>query len=99
MINAIVNGIMSLVISLVSVILTPIDALINQFLPSLGDALGYIGNFFAMLGNVFPFTLSYLGISPQVLSAVVDLVVFIYTVPLLVNSIKMAIKWYNSLKL
>lgn len=39
MINAIIKGIFKLVILLVNVILTPIDALINQFLPSLADGI------------------------------------------------------------
>ncbi len=99
MINAIINGIMSLIISLVSGILYPIDALINRFLPSVGDALGYVGDFFETLGGVVPFVLSYTGISLEFISICVDLIVFVYTLPLAVHAIKLAIKWYQSLKL
>lgn len=99
MINAIINGIMTLIISLVSLILSPIDMLINQFLPSVSDALGYIADFFGTLGSVVPFVLSYTGISPQFITICVDLIVFIYTLPYAVHAIKLAIKWYQSLKL
>ncbi len=99
MIKAIVNGVMSLVISFVGVLLSPIDALINQFLPSVGDALGYVGNFFTTLGGVVPFVLSYTGISMEFISICVDLIVFVYTLPYAIHAIKLAIKWYQSLKL
>jgi len=99
MIRVIINGIMSLVISLVSLILSPIDSLIDQFLPSLSEALGYVSEFFSTIGSVVPWCLSYIGILPEVISICVDLIVFIYTLPYLVHAVKLAIKWYNSLKL
>lgn len=98
MIKAIINGIMSLVISLVNLILSPIDIVINNALPSLSSAFEYISNFFDMLGGVVPFVVSYTGINEVVLNIVIDLAVFILSVPLIVYTIKLAVKWYNTLK-
>lgn len=99
MIKAVINGVMTLVIALVNIILSPIDLLIGQYLPGLSEAFSTINQFFETIGDIVPFCLSYFGIKPAVLSICVDLLVFIYTMPYLVHAIKLAIKWYNSLKL
>lgn len=98
MIKALINGIMSLVISLVNLILAPIDALINSYLPGLSNAFSYINDFFEYLGNIVPWVISYTGINAIVLNIIIDLIVFILTVPLLVHTIKLAVSWYNKLK-
>ncbi len=99
MIKAIISGVFKLIISLVSVILTPIDMLIAEFLPSLDTAFSYISNFFDYIGDIVPFVISYTGINEIVLNAIIDIFVFILTVPLMVHTIKLAIAWYNKLKI
>lgn len=98
MINAIIKGIFKLVIALVNVILAPIDLLIEEFLPNISNALDQISNFFNILGNVFPFVISYTGLNSFVLVIIVDLFTFILTVPLMVHTIKLAVSWYDKLK-
>ncbi len=98
MINALLQGIFSLIIALVNIILSPIDLLINQFLPGLGTAFSYITNFFNYLGSVVSWVISYTGVSSELLTIIVDLIVFIYTVPYMIHAIKLALKWYNTLK-
>lgn len=99
MIKAIVSGIMTLIIALVNVILTPIDLLISQFLPSLDSALSAIANFLNLAGRSLGWGISLTGLSSETLSLIVLYFTFKLTVPLLVSTIKLAIKWYNSLKL
>ncbi|MCI8498478.1 MAG: hypothetical protein HFG33_03665 [Bacilli bacterium] len=99
MIRIIINGLISLIIGLVNTILIPLDFVIGKYLPSLSESFALVNDFFETIGNIVPFCLSYTGIRPEVLSICVDLLVFIYTVPYLVHAIKLAIKWYNSLKL
>lgn len=99
MIKAIINGIMSLVIGLVNILLKPIDLLINQFLPGLDNAFSVINNFFDMLGDVVPWLISYTGLSSVLISTIVDILVFILTVPIMIEAIKLAIRWYDKLKL
>lgn len=99
MINAIINGIMSLIMTLVNVITAPIDTIIQQFLPDLGSALTAFGNVLDLIGNSVGWVISLIGISPDALSLIVTYYVFKLTVPILFASIKGALKWYNSLKL
>lgn len=98
MIKALINGIISLVISLVNLLLTPINTLINNNLPGVAHALELINSFFDKLGEVCPFVISYFGLSTELLNLIVDLSVFILSIPLLVTTIKVAVKWYNNLK-
>ncbi len=99
MIKAIISGVFKLIISLVSVILSPIDNLIAQFLPGLDTAFFYIANFFDYIGGIVPWLISYTGLNTLVLTAIIDIIIFILTVPLMVHTIKLAVAWYNKLKL
>lgn len=98
MIRAIVNGIFDLVIGLVNVILAPIDLVIEQFLPSLNDVLSSISQFFNYLGNIIPWLSSWLHFPSWFVSFVIAYFVFKLTVPLVVHTIKLAVAWYDKLK-
>lgn len=99
MIKAIISGIMSLIISLVNVILLPIDTLLATFLPDLSNALSGIGAFLNLCGTYIGWVIDFTGISSETISLIIAYYVFKLTVPLLVSTIKMAIKWYNALKI
>lgn len=99
MINAIIQGIFSLIMSLVNLILAPIDLLISKFLPSIADILNNISSFFDKLCEVVPWLMSYTGLNKVVALAIVDIYVFILTVPVMVSAIKLALAWYNKLKI
>lgn len=99
MIKAIISGVFKLIISLVNIILSPIDILISQFLPGLDTALSYISNFFDYIGGIVPWVISYTGINQIVLNSIIDIYVFILTVPIMVHTIKLALAWYNKLKI
>lgn len=99
MIKAIIMGIFKLILGLVNVLLIPIDTLIAQFLPSLDNALNSISEFFDYIGGFIPWVISYTGLSPLFLTIIIDIIVFILTVPLMVSAIKLALAWYNKLKI
>lgn len=99
MINTIINAVINLIVSLVSTILTPIDNLIASLLPSLSTALSSISSFFEIVGSSLGWVLSVFGLSSECLSFIVAYFTFKLTAPLAVSTIKLAIKWYNSLKL
>ena len=99
MIKAIINGVMSLIMTLVTLITAPIDAIIEQFLPDLGDALSAFGAVLDLIGDVMGWVISLVGIPQEALSLIVAYYVFKLTTPILLSSIKSAIKWYKSLKL
>lgn len=98
MIKAIISGIFKLIISLVNMILLPIDNLIGQFMPGLSSTLDTISDFFDMLGDVVPFICSYTGLNTEIFNAVVAIITFILTVPFMVSTIKTALAWYDKLK-
>lgn len=99
MIKAMVNGVLKLVIGLVNVILKPIDLAITAALPDLANAFTLINNFFDKIGAYLSWVLSYIGVYPATISMAVDLLYFAFVVPFTFNTIKLAIKWYNVLKL
>lgn len=99
MIEAIVNGIMSLIITLVNVILSPIDLLISQFLPNLNSALNGISSFLNLASKYLGWCVDASYLSNETISLIVLFYTFKLTVPYLVSTIKLAVKWYNSLKL
>lgn len=98
MINAILKGIMSMIIGLVSIILAPIDAIITTALPGLDSAFTAIGNMFKLVSNYIGFAVSMTGLSNETLSLIVLFFTFKLTVPLMISSVKSAIKWYDKIK-
>ena len=98
MINAILKGIISLIIGLVSLILTPIDNLILTALPNLSNALTAVGNFLNLISNGIGWAVSLTGLSNEALSLIVMYFTFKLTAPMLFYMIKVALSWYNKLK-
>lgn len=99
MINAILKGIMSLVIGLVNVLLTPIDLAIQSALPDLSSGISAIGSFFSLALHNIGFAISLTGLSSTAISLIILYFTFKLTIPITFSTIKLAIKWYNKLKL
>lgn len=99
MINAIINGVINLIISLVNIVLAPIDLLIENALPGLDYAFNLISGFFNYIGGFVGYAVSWLGLNNDVLSLIVVYYTFKLTVPYAISTIKLAVKWYNNLKL
>lgn len=98
MINKLLMGIFKIIISLVNLLLTPIDTLISQFLPGLDNAFTMVGNLVQQLCNIIPWVMSWLGVSSIVISLLVSYLTFKMSVPIVVHTVKLAIKWYDKLK-
>lgn len=98
MINAILKGIFKLVISLVNLILMPIDSLINSAFPSIASGLSYVNDFFNYINQFMSWILSWFHVPSPFLSLVVGYLVFKLTVPLAVHTVKLALHWYHILK-
>lgn len=99
MIGKILSGIFSLIMGLVTVILSPIDLLIAEYLPDLNAGLNYVNNLFSFINGVIGYCVDASGITDIAIGLVVAYWVFVLTVPLTFSSIKLALKWYNSLKI
>lgn len=98
MIKAILKGIMKLIIGLVTLILAPIDLLIQSALPQLSSAFTAIGNFFNLISGGIGWAISLSGLSSEAISLLVAYYVFTLTAPMLFYMIKLALAWYNRLK-
>lgn len=98
MINAILKAIFSLVISLVNILLTPIDLLITSTMPDISNALDMVGNLFNYIASIMPWATSWFGFNSTVMGLFVAYMTFELTTPLIVSTIKLALKWYNKIK-
>lgn len=98
MIKAILSGVFKVIISLVGFVLAPIDLAINTALPNLATAFSLISSLFDLIGSYVSWVLSYFGLYPDTISLAVLLITFIVTIPITFDTIKLAIKWYNALK-
>lgn len=98
MINAILKGMMSLIISLVQLLLTPIDLAIGAALPDLSTAISSIGQYFNLALQNVGFAISLTGLSSTAISLIILYFTFKLTLPITFHTIKLAIKWYDKLK-
>lgn len=98
MINKLLMGIMKLIISLVSLLLTPIDNLITSALPDLSNVLNSVSGFLTICTQSIGWVISLTGLSSNVISLIVLYFGFKLTAPLLFYMIKLALSWYDKLK-
>lgn len=98
MIAKLFSFLFNLVISLVQILLSGIDALIEQFIPSVANALDMVSSLFNNVLSYIPWVMSWMGLNATVVGLVVAVFTFELTVPLLVHVTKLAIKWYDKLK-
>lgn len=98
MINALLKGVISLIIGLVNIILSPIDALITSALPSLSNALTSVASFLSICTRSIGWVISLTGLSNECISLIVLYFGFSLTAPMLFYLIKLALAWYNRLK-
>ena len=99
MINAILKGVFKIVTKFINILLSPINALIVSFLPGFNDMLSYITQFFTTASEYVGFITDSLFIDNNVLSFLILYWTFKLTFPIAVYSIKLVVKWYNSLKI
>ena len=99
MINKILMGIMKIIIKLVSVLLVPIDNLISSLLPSLSNVLTSVASFLSVVTRSIGWVISLTGLSSSCISMLVLYFGFSLTAPLAFSLIKLALSWYNKLKL
>lgn len=98
MINAILTGVMNLIIGLVQIILAPIDALIQTLLPDVSSGLSAVGAMFNLALQYVGFAIDLTGLSSETISLIILFFTFKLTAPLAFRAIKTAIKWYDKIK-
>lgn len=99
MINRILMGIIKLIIGLVSGLLAPIDSAITSLLPNVSNILSSVGGFLSVATRSIGWVISLTGISPTIISIIILYYGFKLTAPLAFYMIKLALAWYNKIKL
>lgn len=97
MINTLLSGVFKVITSLVNVLLTPINLLISNYLPELSSALGVVRNFFTASFTYIGWVVDSTFISSETISLLIAVFTMKLLVPLAINTIKLAIKWYHML--
>ena len=86
--------------NITTVILTPITTAITSVMGATAtSALLKVDALLNYLKQFVPFAISYLGLSSEVLAIIISLFGALILVPIGVHAIKLAIKWYNALKI
>lgn len=98
MINKILMGIFSLIITLVDILLKPLDLIISNAFPALDVGLSYVTGFYEWLCGLIPWAMSWFGLNTDIIGFYVAYITFELTVPLLVHTVKLCLSWYNKLK-
>lgn len=99
MIKRIISGIFKLIIGLINVLLAPIDSLISSALPDLAAGINAVGSFLSLCMQSIGWVLSVFAIPSGALSLLILYYGFKLTLPLAVSTIKLAIRWYDKLKI
>lgn len=99
MINAIVNGIFKLIISLFNVITSPIMAAVSALFPALGDFFTHINTFLGYALTYVGLILDLCFIPRQAIVFLFDYFITCYSIYLLVITIRFVITVYNKFKI
>lgn len=97
LINAILNGFLNLVITLVGILLYPIDYAINSTFPSFTEVLTGFGNFLDQILLSIPWILSWFHIPQFLLAFICSYFIGKLTVSLVVHELKIALAWYRKI--
>ncbi len=99
MINAIIKGIFYLITKLFDLLFSPILTAIFALFPALSTYFSYITNFLNMCFTYVRSILSLLLISDSMITALFDYFLILYSIYLVVLTIRFAINVYNKLKI
>ena len=98
MVNAILNGFFNVTISLINLLLLPIDNLINSTIPQFGDVLTSFANFLSYILGFIPWGLSWFHIPTAILSFIIYYIIAKITISASVHAVKLALAWWRTLK-
>ena len=98
LITTFISGAIYVVVSLVYIILAPIDELILQYLPDLSNAFTAVADLLNLIGQGIGWAISVSGLSTATITLIVAYYTFKLTAPVLLYMLKLALSWYNNLK-
>lgn len=97
MINAFLNGLLSFFGQVIDIVLFPINTALETLVPSTSNAFSYINQFWSLLSNYSGFVMSYTGLTTEVVSIIILLMIANLTIPLAVHGLKLFAKWWEVL--
>lgn len=97
-VGSIFNLVLNLVFLIVNAILLPFDAIINNVLPDVQNALNAIANFLDIVTQTIAWGISATGIPYWVIAFIASYFVMKLTLPLNIWAVKLAVKWYHTIK-
>lgn len=98
MIQALLSGIFKLIIALVNLLLSPIDTLITSLLPDVSSGLNAFNSLIDYVINFIGYVVDMSGLSSTAINLIILYFTFIFASRPVIYIIKLAIKWYESLK-
>lgn len=99
MINAILTGIFNLIISLFNALVSPFISAITSFFPSLGTFFTHISDFLTLACTYVRSVLALFCINDNMILAIFNYFVILYTIHITILAIKFAINIYNKFKI
>lgn len=99
LINAIINGVLSFVSGLLSLVLLPIDTLISQYLPDFSEVLANFGLFIDEILGIIPWVLSWFNIPFALLQLVLGWAISKILLLLGTHIFKLTLAWWRTLKI
>lgn len=98
-INDMLLAIVKFIVSFINILLYPVDMIIQNFLPDLSNIFTAIGNYLSIIASSIGWVISLSGLSSGTISLVILYYIFKLSAPLVFYFIKMAVQWYDKLKL
>lgn len=99
MISTLGDVVLNFVVSIINILLSPIDLLISSLLPDISNLLDYVNDFITLLIQNIAWVVDSFCLPQPIIVIITDYLIFKLTFPYLLWFIKLAIKWYNNLKL
>lgn len=93
----IINVILTFVTTLINLVLLPMDLVISQYFPSLQTALESVNNLLGWLSDFTAWVISWLPFDSNFYTFTLVALIAIYTIPVMVNAIKLVVKWWHYL--
>lgn len=97
MIGAFFNALVTFVIQIIQVILSPLDTLITNNIPELSNILSFISAVIDYIISYIGFAIDVVGLTDTAIALIVAYWSFALTVPIAAWVIKFAVKWWHAL--
>lgn len=97
MIKFYITAITFFIKSLVGAILSPIDSLLYDSLPELSNIIASVGQYFSWAVGFINWLLSWLPLSATTFNFIIAIWLFKLTVPVIVEAVKLVVKWWHAL--